>query len=190
MFNIRFDAEYKVKPAYLQNVYFTVILFSGLISFGLYGSLRPCNPFDVRIAAILSTLIFIIVFSIYLRHFFRNSVFLTMTPEKIIGYNHFKKYKGEIRWDEIVEMISTGGTYYILLKDKNGKKLLTGAPLADFKTITFKDDNDNDVIEKTDYSNYEVVLNEMILRAVNCRKIDFRTIRKKFPRISVYEKNI
>jgi hypothetical protein len=188
---MRMDVDVHIRPEHLQNVYFAIIawlvLFAPFFWFFVFSNEKPAK---VLIFAVFAFSIGVLIFSIYLRHFYRNSVYLTMTPQKLVGYNHFNKFKGEVRWDEIVEMYSTEGTYYIMLKDKNGKVLRTGAPLADFKSISYKDENGNDVIEKTDYHNYEIVLNEIIKRAVNCKKIDFKTIKKKFPRIIVYEKGI
>jgi len=185
------DIEIRVKPEHLQNVYFTIFVWLILLSPTIWFLFFfKKNGIEETIFAIIALFVGVTIFSIYLRHFIRNNVYLTMTPDKVVGYNHFNQYKGEVRWDEIVEMYSTEGTYYIILKDKNGKVLRTGAPLADFKSISYKDESGNDVVEKTDYHNYEIVLNEIIERAVNCKKIDFRTIKKKFPRISIYEKGI
>ncbi|GEM_PF-1654962 len=184
------DVEIRIKPKYLQNIHFSIFLFIVIISFGIYGILSPRNPWDIRLAASLGSFIFLIIFFIYLNHFYKNCVFLTMTPEKLIGYNHFNQYKGEIIWNDIVEMYSTGGTYYIVIKDLHGKELKTGAPLADFKSIIYKDETGHEIVEHTDFHNYEIVINEIIHRSFNCKRIDFRTIKNKFPRINIYEKGL
>ena len=186
------DIDMIIKPDRLQNVYFTIfawaIMFAPFLWFFILSIESP--PVSVYIVIIIAFFGLVAIFSIYLRHFFRNSVYLTMTPEKVVGYNHFKKLKGEIRWDEIIEMYITKQSWYITIKGKNGKELKTTLPLNDFKTIIYQDENGKEVVEKTNYGNYEIVLNDMIRRAVNCEKIDFRTIKKKFPRILVYEKGL
>ena len=187
---MRFDVETFIKPYHLSNVYVIMGLYIGILFFGTYGIFRNGNPFDVKLASLIVTLIAIILFTIYSRHFFRNSIYLTMTSEKLIGYNHFKKFKGEIKWNEIVEMYITSQSWYITIRAFNGQEIKTSLPMVDSKIITYKDENGNEVIEKTNPSNYEIIINEIIRRAINCEKIDFRPIQKKFPRIITYEKGL
>jgi hypothetical protein len=184
---MRNDTVMRIKPEHLQNAYINVILMVGIIVFMTWVILFKPKPMKINIYLTIGTMFGAIPFSIYIRHFFRNSVYLTMTPEKVIGYNHFKKCKAEIRWDEIEELYMSSQSWYITIQSKDGKELKTSLPIIDFKTICYTDINGNEVIEKTDYGNYEIVLNEMICRAVNCKKIDFRVLKKKFPRISIYE---
>lgn len=191
LFPLREDVEIQVLPKGLVNPFFSIIMwFILLLPFIIFIPLKGIPPLNIFIFMTCAFIIGCTIFIYYIRHFFRNSVFLDMTPEKLNGYNHFKKFKGEIRWDEIVEMYSTDGTYYIMLKDIHGRILRTSAPLSDFNIIAYNDENGNEVKMETGYHNYEILLNEMIRRAVNCKKIDFRTIRKKFPRISIYEKGL
>jgi hypothetical protein len=187
---VRKDVEIQVNPKHLQNVYFNMVLMWGMVLFLLWFIIFKPKPLEANLFFSLGLLAGGIPFTIFTRHFFRNSVYLTLTPESIKGYNHFKRFKGEIRWNEIVEIYSTKGTYYIILKDINGKLLRSGEPVQDDKIFTYTDEKGQEVVEETNPHNYEILMNEIIERAVNCKKIDLRSIKEKFPRITVYEKGL
>ncbi len=91
-----------------------------------------------------------------------------ITKETIIGFNGYRIKRGEVRFDEIDEIRSYGINYNILVKSKNGKKLVLAT-----------------TIQPT-----EEFFNEIIRRAVNCRRIDLRYIRKRYKNLLIYEKGI
>ena len=76
---------------------------------------------------------------------------------------------GEINFDEIDEIVPAKTLQYdIALKSKNGKRVVV-----------------NTVAEPS-----EELFNEIIKRAVNCKKIDLKKIRKRLPNLITYEKGL
>ncbi len=107
-----------------------------------------------------------ILWLFYLTIFYCNHGIIT--KETVIGLNGYRIKRGEVRFDDIDEIRSYGINYNILVKSRNGKKLILAT-----------------TIQPT-----EEFFNEIIRRAVNCQRIDLRYIRKRYKNLLIYEKGI
>lgn len=91
-----------------------------------------------------------------------------ITRETVIGLNAYRMKLGELRFDEIDEIYNKWKSFDIVVKDIVKKKLVL-----------------NTAIQPT-----EEFFNEIIRRAVNCRRIDLCYIRKRYKNLLIYEKGI
>jgi len=125
--------------------------------------LESCNLF--KFLFLFSGNIFIL-WLIYCSFFYCNHGIITR--ETVIGLNAYRMKRGELRFDKIDEIYNKWKSFDIVVKDIFNKKLVL-----------------NTAIQPT-----EEFFNEIIRRAVNCRRIDLRYIRKRYKNLLIYEKGI
>ncbi len=167
MNSVKFLKSYK--PEDDRNIYFIAIWLTVLLIACIKGL------FVVYETESLNTFIFIVFMSIaylYIYVFFwsrwlTSSNYLFLTENSIIGQNHFKRKIGELYLNDIVEIFVKKGSYLIKLKDKNDNILK---------------------INGVDYT--ENLLNDLIPKLPNCRKIDIKYLKGRFPNIIVYERGL
>jgi len=100
---------------------------------------------------------------------FAYSFYITLTDENIIGKNSFKIKVSEIRFKDIIEIFGKGKSFNIKIRDTHGKSMIM-----------------NTVID-----NIEELLNTIISKAINCKRIDLRYIHNiRYSGITVYERGL
>src|SRR4030042_4108979 len=156
------------KPEDVRNPYFVVPFLLVIIGFGIYGLTYYIQKPSEYLFFILFLPFAIIVCSYLIYIHFYHYVYAEVKSHSLILKNHFKKWPKEIFFNEITEIIANKKWWYdVLVKDTKGQKIVI-----------------NTAIEPTDE-----FFNELITRAVNCKKIDLQNIKKDAPNLLLYKKN-
>ncbi|HOU97193.1 MAG TPA: hypothetical protein PLN06_11340 [Bacteroidales bacterium] len=156
------------KPEAVRNPYFVVgflLFLSGYCAYDLINQLRENSP-NIFIIVFFVTSILLCSYPVYIH--FTHYVYAEVKENSVTLRNHFQKWPKEILFDEITEIIANKKWWYdVVVRDSKGQKIVINA-----------------AIEPTDE-----FFNELITRAVNCKKIDLRNIKKAAPNLILYEKS-
>jgi hypothetical protein len=156
------------KPEDVRNPYFVVPFLFLLIIIGINGLLYYIQKPSEYLFFILFLPLGIIVCSYLIYIHFAHCAYAEIYDKRIICRNHFKRKLGEMFFEEIIEIIAYKKWWYdVRIKDIHNKSIIL-----------------NTVIKPTDE-----FFNELIKKAVNCKKIDLRNIRKAAPDLILYQKN-
>lgn len=164
---------YKLEGRGMIRHYAEAIILLGLLGIGIYGVfgllIYGINNFTLNNWGVF---LFLFAGDIFILWLFYCSIFYCnhgiITRETAIGLNAYRIKLGELRFDEIDEIYNKWKSFDIVVKDIFRKKLVL-----------------NTSIQPT-----EEFFNEIIRRAVNCRRIDLRYIRKRYKNLLIYEKGI
>ena len=157
------------KPDEIRNPYFVVPFLIFLIGISLYFLFHFLQVPTENLLKILFFLFSIIVCGYLILTHFINCAYVEIKENSMVCKNYFKMMKGEIYFEEIVEMIAPSKLWYdVRIKDIHGKTVLLNAILEPVSEL----------------------FNEIINRSINCKKIDLRNIKKVVPDLVTYEKGL
>lgn len=157
------------KPEDVRSPYIIVPFLSFLIFYGITGVLDYLkNPIDnIFMILFLIWAIILCSYNIYI-HFF-HYYYAEVKETSMLVKNHFQKRMREINFDEIIEINAPRKWIYdVIIKDIKGNKIFL-----------------NTAIKPTDE-----FFNIIISRAINCKKIDLKNIKKAAPNLIMYEKGL
>lgn len=157
------------EPEDVRNPYFVVpflILLIGTCVYLIKDYIS--SPFE-NVLKLLFLIWGMVICSYLIYIHFAHCAYAVIDENKILCKNHFKRKLGEMVFEEIIEIVACKKWWYdVRIKDVHNKSIIL-----------------NTVIEPTDE-----FFNELIKRAVNCKKIDLRNIKKAVPNLILYEKNL
>ncbi len=155
------------KPDDIRNPYFGVIFLFCLILTDIFILIYQFQLKGPNILFIIFLVISGLVCSYLIYSQFSCGVFVILTNNSIVAKNSFNKRIGEIQFDSITEIIAYSRIFYdIRIKDEKGVKIIINTVVAPIDEL----------------------INEIIVKAVNCKKIDLRRIKEKVPGLSTYER--